>query len=283
MKIIDGEVHILHPESFETSFTCGLDEPVFQTIFQHPDFPVLSSRLGISFLLDSMDRNGIGVSFLMGMAWKDGGILKENNRYVAQCVARYPDRLKGFYIPDVKNIKRSVNDIWDLDDKLYLGVKLLPKDQGVHIDDAPLQPILKAVEERNFYLMVHTDHLFQSRDGDTPFHLYQMLRENRNLKVLAPHLGGLLYMYALLPQIRDILQNVVFIASVSATMPMVKSAVEFLPENVIFGSDFPFNHCHDQETPLRELRKLNLTADCYASILWKTASRIIGRNERKMK
>ena len=95
------------------------------------------------------------------------------------------------------------------------------------------------------------------------------------VKVLAPHLGGLLCLYALMPQVRETLKNVIFITSVSATMTFVEFAARVNPDNLIFGSDFPFNHCHCQKTPLESLKCLNLEREVAKKILGDTAKTIV--------
>ena len=41
-------------------------------------------------------------------------------------------------------------------------------------------------------------------------------------------------------------------------MKMVKFASEVNPDNLLFGTDFPFNNCFDQETPLKKMYEMDI-------------------------
>ncbi|MND08968.1 Amidohydrolase [compost metagenome] len=48
------------------------------------------------------------------------------------------------------------------------------------------------------------------------------------------------------------------------------------PDNLIFGTDFPFNHCFDQETPLKEMHGLALPDAARRRILGGAAAALLG-------
>lgn len=274
--IIDCEVHLLHPEAWEQDFARGSDEPTRRAVHEHPEFGLVRPLLPPEALLDSMDRSGIDAAVVMGMPWRDPGRLRDNNDHVARCVRRWPKRLRGLYIPDPSSPRRAAREVEQLDDALFAGVKLVPGWQRTAADDPALAPLWRAVEARGFFAMLHTDHPTQSLDGDTPYRLLRCLRANPGLKVLAPHLGGLLCLYGLLPSIRPALANVHFVTSVSATMDMVEFAARVNPANLVFGTDFPFNHCHSQGEPLDRLRRLGLPAATTGALLGGTARGLLG-------
>lgn len=275
-RIMDAEVHLLHPEACRTDFALGEDEPARRAIHEHPDFPLLQDRLGVDDLLASMDANGISHALVMGVYWRSPAYLRENNAHVGAMVAEYPDRFRGLFIPDLADPRQAARTLEHLDSSRFVGVKLLPAWQGVHIDDEALSPLWSVIRERNFILMVHTDHPIQSSDGDTPYRLLNFIRKHPDIRVLAPHLGGLLCMYGLLPHVRDLLRNTSFVTSVSSTMQMVTFAAAVNSANLLFGTDFPFNHCHDQHTPLAALRRLGLTEEVAGAILYGNAQRLFG-------
>ena len=123
-------------------------------------------------------------------------------------------------------------------------------------------------------MQAYTAHLHHTLSGDTAHRTLRFLQNNLDLKVLIPHLGGLLCIYGLLPEIRDTIKNAYFITSVTSTMQMVKFAAEVNEDNLIFGSDFPLNHCHDQETPLKYLQTVDMESEVKHKILWKTAQKL---------
>ena len=274
--IIDAELHLLHPEALSPAFHPGSAEPVTKALYEHSDFPAIQDKLTVEALRASMRRNGVGAGVIMGMPWRDWGIQRDNNRFVEATARASGGRLKALYIPTLDDPQQAAREVEGLDGGVYLGVKLIPSWQGRAIDDEALAPLIRVVEARGMFLMIHTDHPTQSLDGDTPYRLLRFVTANPAVRVLAPHLGGLLCLYALRPGIAKALGNVTFVTSVSATMRMVRFAAEVNPANIVFGSDFPFNHCHDQETVLRELRGLTLPPEVERMILRDTAARLLG-------
>lgn len=274
--IIDAEIHLLHPDALSPAFRPGPGEPVAKALYEHPDFPLIQDKLTVEALHGSMRRNGVIAGVIMGMPWRDHGILRENNRFVEATARSSGGRLKALYIPSLDDPGEAAREVEALDPAVFLGVKLIPSWQGRAIDDEALAPLIRAVEARGMFLMVHTDHPTQSLDGDTPYRLLRFAAANPELRILAPHLGGLLCLYALRPSIAEALRNVTYVTSVSATMRMTRYAADVNPANIVFGSDFPFNHCHDQETVLRGLRELALPPDVERMILFETAARLFG-------
>lgn len=274
--VLDAEVHLLHPEACNAAFAWGEDEPVRKAIHEHPDFPLLQEKLSVEALLDSMDANSITQALIMGVSWRSSCYQHDNNAFIETCVCKYPDRFRGLYIPDLSDPEQAARDIEQLNTARFIGIKLLPAWQGVHIDDSSLSPLWPVLVRKQLFLMVHTDHPTQSSDGDTPYRLLHFLQQHPEIRLLAPHLGGLLCLYGLMPKIQHAIRNTHFVTSVSATMQMVEFAARVNDKNLLFGSDFPFNHCHDQTTPLKVLQNLSLTDDMKKMILYENARRLFG-------
>jgi len=279
MDIIDVETHLLHPASWDASYARGNDEFVQKYIHEHPDFDQLTGRMGVEALLASMDANGIQRAIVIGLAWRDSARQQENNDYVAESARAHPERLAGLYVPHVANPTEAAQQLEQLDASVFVGAKLIPKWQGIQMDDPALDPMLDVLVAQGLPLMVHVDHVTQSLDGDTPFRLLALARRRPDLTILAAHLGGLLCLYRLLPTIREELRNMYFVTSVSATMEMVAFAAQVDPHNLLFGTDHPFNHCHDQTTPLDALRALGLSEEHQRMILAGNARRLFGWEE----
>jgi len=269
--IVDAEVRVLHPEARHPDYASNTKEPVRNIIYEHSEFPLIMEKLSGESLIKSMDENKIQYGILSGIAWHDREILDKNNKYVAECVEQYSNRLRALYIADPSDPVQTAKEILSLDDSIYIGVELIPKWQKIHIDDKNLNPIFEAVKQKNIFFKAYTAHITQTLDGDSPYRLLQFLRTNPDLKVLVPHMGGLLCLYALIPEIKNVLKNAYFITSVSSTMEMVNFAAEINSDNLLFGSDFPFNHCHDQSTQLEYMMNTNMNETVKNKILGESA------------
>lgn len=271
--IIDCEVHLLHPDGTKADYLADRGDTLRPILHEHPDFHLVKDLLSVDALLASMDQNNIQTSVIMGMPWSSESALMENNAYIAECVVNQPDRFKGMMIPPLADPEKAARVVEEMDKDVFIGVKILPRDQKVHVNDPKLEPLFEVVEKLNLPLMIHTDHPHQTDTGDTPFRFLDFLQKHPRIKVLAPHLGGSLCLYAGLPKVRDAIENVLFIVSVSATMELVSYASQLNPDNLIFGTDFPFNHCHNQSFQIQELNRLDISKDVQEKILYKNAMR----------
>lgn len=255
-RIIDTEVHLMHPESIGCDFAAGTDEPVRKAIHDHPDYSRISSLMTLDALLVSMEQNAISHCHLMGMPWRNEAWNEANNEYIEACVRQHPDKFSGMYIPHLGDLGIAAKRVGNLDKSTYLGVKLITGWQDVQMNDPVMYPLYEAIQENSMFLMLHVDHMTQSLDGDAPQKLLDVVCRYPDLKILATHMGGLLCLYHLQDKVRDLMKNVIYITSVSSTMDFVRYASEINPTNIVYGSDYPFNHCHDQCTQLKEIEKL---------------------------
>lgn len=274
--IIDTEVHLMHPEACHRSFADNVNELACDAIHKHPDFHSIKNMLNIDFLLDSMHKNEISHALLMGIGWGSPDIQRDNNDYIEEVIRQHSGIFKGLFIPSLADPVAAAEEIMQLDNKIYIGIKLIPNWQGFRVDDNRLNPIWQAALKRNLFVMVHTDHPTQSLDGDTPYRFLSFVQNNPDLKVLAPHMAGNLALYAVLPNVMKSLQNVFFITSVSSTMIFVEFAVKINPNNILFGTDFPFNHCHDQCTVLDAFMALQISEKQRENILGIKAKKLFG-------
>lgn len=274
--IVDCEVRVVHPAARRPDSAIYRSEPVYDVIYSHPQIEEGVKYWAVEATLASMDKLGIQYALLSGLAWNNSTILAENNKYLRECLLAHSDRFKGWYTPDLKNPDLAAEQVMQLDQTLYVGIEIIPKWQNAHADETRLGPLIEAVTSRDMFMKVYTAHPTQTLDGDAPYRTLQLLRRYRKTKFVIPHLGGLLCLYGLHAPIRELLANTYFIASVSSTMKMVEFAAKVNPSNVLFGTDFPFNHCFDQETPLKEMSQLELDQDVKEAILGGTAVQLFG-------
>ena len=276
VPIVDAEVRVVHPEARTRDFAIHKDELVRRDVYSDAGIEKAIGLWGVDATIRSMDECGIDFALLSGLAWKDRGILRDNNEYVLECLGNHPHRFKGLYTVDPSDPDRSADSIMSLDNDKYIGAEIIPKWQGTHVDAPELQPIIEALESKNLFLKAYTAHPTQTLDGDAPYRTLRLLRRNPRLKTLIPHLGGLLCLYGLYSPVAELIQNAFFITSVSATMKMVEFAATVNPDNLLFGTDFPFNHCFDQATALDAMFELNLEPEVRDRILGRTAIDLFG-------
>ena len=108
----------------------------------------------------------------------------------------------------------------------------------------------------NLFIMTHIDHPFKL-SGASPAHFCELLARCPQTKFIAAHMGGMIGLYALNSKIKNLFANVWFDTAISSTLQMVQHYVDVgLEDKIILGSDFPFNHSHEQKQVVDELSTL---------------------------
>lgn len=262
---VDAEVHLFPPEWCLSSYLPPSSEKqILNSIYQHPEGRLALSLATAEPLLAEMKSAEIAKSVIMGLPWADAGRCWRNNEYVKELVEQYPDVFIGFGIlpspvsGDPRQAVRRIHEEFG-----FRGIKVIPSWHGYRLNDPELIPALIEMTERGMVLMPHTDHVFVSPSrADTAYALYEVARRHPRLKILAPHLAGLLCLYDLHEPVGKSLQNMMFVTSVPTSMRMVSMAVDVVgPHRVAFGTDYPFNSTHDQQTVRKSLVELGFSEE----------------------
>ena len=270
--IIDAEVHLLHDDWLD-----HLDaEPHIAAAFRdHPDAAALDGLLGLDALLSSMDAAHITRAQLLGVSWQNESNNSRNNDALFAAAARYPDRFDVFPVWNIHPAAEAIATLAAYPDASWRGLKIVGGWQGQMLDDSRHDALFSWLARRGKILFVHVNHLSQDPVFDTPQRLLTLARRHPDLKIMAAHMGGMLFAYEGFGRIAPQLANILWITSVSATMYMVRWAMEVCADKVAFGSDFPFNHCHSQEEPLIWLQQ-RLAPEHLAGVLSENLERFLG-------
>lgn len=264
LAYVDCEVHVLPPEWCRQGFRPPRGETVIaRKLYDHPERDGALRGAQEDGLLAEMERAGIERAIIMGLPWLSAEMTWRNNDYVAELVRRHPHRFWGAGLlpsPDVENASDAVKRIADMG---LRGVKVIPSWQGWHLDDRRVAPAIEIIEEQKMFLEPHTDYAFTPpNNGDSPSALFSILQRHPELRVVAPHLGGMLCLHALHAPFRQFFRNVLFVGSVPTTMRFIEFAVASVgPDSVAFGTDFPFNPTHDQLSVRLNFEQLALSEE----------------------
>lgn len=263
IRWIDAEVHLFPAEWCTESWQPPHEERVLRrTIYEHPDREVALAGADINGLIAEMDRAGIHGSVIMGLPWLSPRLCDENNAAIAEAVKQHPDRLIGLGVlppPDRVDPVHAVRTIHE--EHGLSGVKVIPAWQDWRLDTSSMDDAYREMAERGLVLMPHTDHPYLPDEGfDAPHRLLNVARRFPDLKIAAPHLGGMLAGYGLYEPLREELNNILFIGTVPKTMPMIRWAVEAVGAGqVAFGTDFPFNPTHEQSSMLETVAAMGFS------------------------
>jgi len=246
--IIDSEVHIL-PKDWVKMITS--DEIYLKkALLDHSDYNLIKNIVDLDVLLDSMQKNNIEKSLIMGLPWIDNNKNILNNDFIFKLKSAYPDCFDVMIVYDISHSNDFINYMNDTDIDSIKGIKFIGSWQNINFIDDRLAPVFKYLTDKSLIFMPHIDHLTQINTTDTPQNLYKLLKKYPNLKVLAPHMAGGLFLYEGFDSVKPYLKNLRYLTSISSTMYMVKTGMQLCPEKIIFGTDFPFNHCHNQSNQI---------------------------------
>ena len=260
--IIDAEVHLIQPNRFNKASIKKYEERAMRYyIYDHPDGEMALKLAQCERLLESMNCSGIDKSVIMGLPWQTSFLCRENNKYISECCKKYPKKFYGFGLINLSDKKFSLNELKRIkSDYGFYGVKVIASWQNSSLAFSDFYDFINEIIKLDLILLPHIDFMFTGSTTESPHHLYTLAKTFPELKILAPHLGGLLCLHQLHPPIKKILKNVRFITSVSTTIKFVEFAAQCVePNQLVFGTDYPFQPNHDQNTILRQFNKLKIS------------------------
>jgi predicted TIM-barrel fold metal-dependent hydrolase len=244
--LIDFHTHIFHGKVQKDRSRFFAKEPEFKLLYDSPKAEIA----GIEELIKTMDEQDIELSVVLGFPWRDGDVSKENNDYIIQSVAKYPDRLKGFACFDVlwagapeeavRCLKAGLSGIGEL--AFYLsGID----DKALH----HLEPIMEILRDfGNLPCMIHTNepvgHKYPGKTPVTLEQIYSLVKAFPENKLVLAHWGGGLFFYNIMKKdVKAALKNVWFDTAASPYLydpSIYKLAVDTdVIDKVLVGTDYP--------------------------------------------
>ena len=199
-----------------------------------------------------MDEDGVDRSVAMGIGWTDLALAREVNDYIIESARRYPDRIVGFCSANPAWGEEAAREVERCARAGLVGIGELHADtQRFDIADADtMRPLLEVADQFGLAITVHTSepvgHLYQGKGHTTPqltMRFIENARDFPNVKIVCAHWGGGLPFYALMPEVKDALQNIWFDTAASPFLysPEIFSIAADLvgADKILLGSDFP--------------------------------------------
>ena len=211
-----------------------------------------------------MDAAGVDSSVIFGFSFKDQGLCRMINDYVLEAVREYPGRLAGLACvsPDGQGAVAELERC--LDAGLHGCGELMPDGQGFGEawvgagggagvggpgarSRAGFAAVARCLEERDLPLLMHANepvgHHYPGKGSFTPEACFAMAQAHPGLTIVLAHMGGGLFLYELMPEVRRTLARVYY--DTSAVPHLYGPEVYALAvssaghEKMIFGSDYP--------------------------------------------
>jgi len=242
--IIDCHVHLTPPEVIASVERYRSLDPYFNLLTGSPKNKFATGEEAIA----EMDRTGVDRAVVFGFAFKDMALCRESNDYVMAMTALYPDRLTGL---------ACVNPLAaGLEAELercraggLAGVgELFPEGQGFDLTrQEDVGRLAGLCTEMQWPLVVHVNepvgHYYPGKTGTTPVQACTFAERNPQLKIIMAHWGGGLWVYELMPELKQALANVYYD---TAATPFLYRADIYqaamaagVINKVLLGSDYP--------------------------------------------
>jgi predicted TIM-barrel fold metal-dependent hydrolase len=245
MMIIDFHTHVLPPRIKDDRSSYLDRDKAFAEIYSGDKVKIATA----GDLIDNMDREGIAVSVIVNYGWSTHELCVETNDYILESISRYPDRLAGFCSVASYDSDESLAEIERCARAGIKGVGELRPDLQLPPSSPPeaLAPLSRILREHHLILLTHSSepvgHLYPGKGAATPERLYAFISGFTGVPIVCAHWGGGLPFYALMPEVRQTLQNVYFDTAVSPFLyrPEVYRLVRDLvgADRILFGSDYP--------------------------------------------
>lgn len=275
--VIDFHTHIFPPQIKKNRSKYVGKDPCFALLYSNPKAKMSTAEE----LIASMDEDGIDISVIANYGWATQELCIEINDYILGSVARYPRRLVGFCAVQ-PNSRDAIAEVERCTRGGAKGIgELRPDLQKFDFLDEQLAPMMEVIRQNKLITLVHADeaagHIYPGKGSVTPNVLYPFIARFPDLTIVCAHWGGGLPFYALMPEVKESMNNVFFDTAASPFLysPQIYSQVSQLVggEKILFGSDYPLLK---QSRLLNEINSASLPEEAKNLILSGNARRLLG-------
>jgi len=277
--IIDFHTHVLPPRIKADRSRYVERDAAFAQIYSGPKVKIATAE----DLFNGMDRDGVDISVIVNYGWSTHTLCVETNDYIMESVARYPKHLIGFCAVSSYTDDTSLREIERCACAGVKGVGELRPDTQVldYTRKNVIKPFTDLLRKYKLITLTHASepvgHVYPGKGAATPELLYRFISNFAGLPVVCAHWGGGLPFYTLIPEVRDMLEDVYFDTAVSPFLyrPEIYLQVSRLigADRILFGSDFPVI---TQGRILNEINEAGLPDEAKNEILDLNARRLLG-------
>ncbi len=252
MPLIDAHVH-LYPAEVDrdpAAWAAARHEPHWALLCtrRRRDGRPVQTLPTVSGLLAAMDAAGVHRAVLLGWYWENPETCAWQNRFYAETVRAFPERLSAFAtVHPAIGVEAAREEMRRAQGEGLIGLgELSPHSQGYSVEDPAFQSVLELAAELKWPVNLHvTDPAsrpFPGRVATPAADFLWLARRHPQTTFILAHWGGLL---PLTEPAFGGLANVYYDTAASPLLypPDVWTrAIPVLgPDRVLFGSDYPLN------------------------------------------
>lgn len=244
-SVVDAHTHIFSPDVISGLDVYSRREPWFRQLYHDPRARLADAE----DLLMSMSAAGIERSVICGFPWRDLGICREHNDYLAAAAERSGGHLAWLAIVPPHGGREAAIEARRALECGACGLGELNADaQGFDLRDAEsLSPVVDVCRELDRPIMLHASepvgHAYPGKGSATPEKLISFVTAFRDVDVVLAHWGGGLPFYELMLEVATALRRVVYDCAASTYLyrfDVFRTVLDLVgPNRVLFGSDYP--------------------------------------------
>ncbi|MDI3339507.1 MAG: amidohydrolase family protein [Sphaerobacter sp.] len=276
MPVIDAHTHVFPPEICRGRAAYVARDPWFAHLYANPRAALVPAE----DLIASMDAAGIDRAVIAGFPWRDPGLCRLHNDYMAAVAAAYPDRLSwlAIVVPTAPGAAAEAARCFALG-AVGIGEVNADAQDFDFREPAPLAELVAACLHADRPVMAHVSepvgHTYPGKGTATPEKFAHFLAAYPELRVVAAHWGGGLPFYELMPEVAELARNVAYDTAASTYLyrfAVFRTVLDIVgPERVLLASDYPVLR---QDRFLRRVRAAGLRAEELGAVLGGNAARV---------
>ena len=278
MMIIDFHTHVFSPQLKKNRSKYIDSDSCFAILYSNKEAKLATT----DELIADMDKNEVDISVITNIGWTTHELCVETNDYILESVARYPHRLIGFCAVQPNSYEATIAEVERCAKGGIRGVGEMRSDMQLFDlrDEEVVEPFIEVIRKHKLIMLTHASepvgHDYPGKGGITPDMLYPFITSFPDLTIVCAHWGGGLPFYALMPEVKQAMNNVFFDTAASPYLysPEIYNQVIQLvgADKILFGSDYPLL---PQSRYLKEIGSLDLAEETKSLILSGNARRLL--------
>jgi predicted TIM-barrel fold metal-dependent hydrolase len=243
--VVDAHTHIFPDEIMNDRAKFLAHDLWFEHLYANPK----ALLVGPGEIIASMDAAGIDQSIICGFPWRDPGLCRVHNDFMAEVNAQSNGRLPWLGIVSPSSGIEAVSEARRCFTLGAYGLGELNADaQSFDLTETEgLKELYEFCFESNRPIMLHASepigHHYPGKGASTPDRLFKMVEAFPEVRFVLAHWGGGLPFFELMPEVAAITTNVWYDTAASTYLyrwGIFRSVLDILgPERVLFASDYP--------------------------------------------
>jgi len=275
--VVDAHTHIFSPEIISGRGTFLAREPWFEQLYTNPNARLASA----ADILVSMTTAGVSRSIVCGFPWRDLGLCRAHNDYLAEAARESNGALAWLGIVPPRGGAEAAREAERVFGLGASGLGELNADaQDFDLTEAEdFGAVAEVCRAASRPVMLHASepvgHAYPGKGTATPEKILSFVSRFPDLSIVLAHWGGGLPFFELMPEVRATLQNVIYDCSASTYLyrfdifPIATGIVG--ADRVLFGSDYPVL---GQARFLRRVLHSGLGPEVLPAVLSENAQRV---------